>query len=68
MYNFTGCGCNFMDKDMEIKSRQCRVCLKIEKPRKLLSLYDHDSQIIERIFLISGVTVKSESKNFIFIW
>lgn len=42
---------------MEIASEKCRVCLKPEIARRLLSLFDGESQHVERIFFISGVIV-----------
>lgn len=42
---------------MEDNANKCRICLRVKKSRKLVSLFDENSKNIMKIFLLSGVKV-----------
>lgn len=43
--------------EMDDNENKCRVCLRVKKSRKLVSLFDENSKNIMKIFLLSGVKV-----------
>lgn len=47
---------------MESVENKCRVCLKIDRPSKLLPLDANNSEHAERIFLIAGIKVSKDEK------
>lgn len=42
---------------MEDVSNKCRICLRVKKPRKLVSLFDENAKNIMKIFVLTGVKV-----------
>lgn len=42
---------------MENVSNKCRICLRVKKPRKLVSLFDENAKNIMKIFVLTGVKV-----------
>lgn len=42
---------------MEDVSHKCRICLRVKKPRKLVSLFDENAKNVMKIFVLTGVKV-----------